>query len=802
MDETIVTINGTNIVISLEKAGLFATTTEPERSALIEGILREIKKVNLTTELLYKVLIEYILCEAKTNNVFSDFCGYKLKCAFNDGYYYYKITKNTKNTAVSLQPHKYKKMFQICNEIINSLKFIFIGKNSTVYKLYTFNVENIVTNSAGIAPLSKSERGMLVSDYGSLKSFVRLAHDTNDHLVVFENYPTQKLLFIEEDFENSGILNYFANTGLIRSTAQLFLNEVALNAEDEKVRIQDKINNLDDTPANKKSRTEDHTALVDKIKQEEGKYKDAYTILLTEINKILSFADPDQTNPLLVQNDCSATFTYTDKSSRNEQLIIISFTFGSMYSVYGIDSQKIRSYILPLKNTGYGGLYGRVDNVTASEYKWAVDFNVLDNKSNELFKGKSREDIIQQIVTTFDLLKDNYIEYCKDVNVIPEKNGFKYEKTTDGYILCNTHIGKLPVYYYRKVQLTKIDDPDTMKVVKTPNINSGSFRNSPSTTTSGYLFEEKDGNLPYGSIGINLPISFSIKDNRIKIKDIKKDFPSLKNKFNYLKRNNKPRAKGGQNGIMKKSLSKKINPIIDVQFSNKWNGGATDFCNLIYAEFNTKVNPTNESPKSQWQTLKLSSPKALLPVNQEWCHLMGHGDGGDETSENLVGGSYHCNTEQLAIESAQRHFTHKSGSAKNYILKVTAYLFKSSGSMVDNATGNYINLNQLKNIKNIRTKDSEKFGKEEIFKKLVEEQNLLLGSSPFAQFIHYKIYEVDKSVKNTEDLISNTNLIKVFDHYFEAQSEFFDKNQANLLYANVMLALGETKFEKLSPSSK
>ena len=41
-------------------------------------------------------------------------------------------------------------------------------------------------------------------------------------------------------------------------------------------------------------------------------------------------------------------------------------------------------------------------------------------------------------------------------------------------------------------------------------------------------------------------------------------------------------------------------------------------------------------------------------TNQEWCHLIGHGDGGDETQQNLVAGSKHCNTEQLAIELGLR----------------------------------------------------------------------------------------------------------------------------------------------------
>ncbi len=39
------------------------------------------------------------------------------------------------------------------------------------------------------------------------------------------------------------------------------------------------------------------------------------------------------------------------------------------------------------------------------------------------------------------------------------------------------------------------------------------------------------------------------------------------------------------------------------------------------------------------------------PDDYEWCHLWGHGLGGDETPENLVAGTHACNTEQLEIES-------------------------------------------------------------------------------------------------------------------------------------------------------
>lgn len=58
-------------------------------------------------------------------------------------------------------------------------------------------------------------------------------------------------------------------------------------------------------------------------------------------------------------------------------------------------------------------------------------------------------------------------------------------------------------------------------------------------------------------------------------------------------------------------------------------------------------------------------------VTQEWCHLVGHGDRGDDAPYNLVSGSYHANTEQLAIETGMRAL----GEVHRRILavKVSAY---------------------------------------------------------------------------------------------------------------------------------
>ena len=63
--------------------------------------------------------------------------------------------------------------------------------------------------------------------------------------------------------------------------------------------------------------------------------------------------------------------------------------------------------------------------------------------------------------------------------------------------------------------------------------------------------------------------------------------------------------------------------------------------------------------------LQLEAPPATA---FEWCHLIGHGDGGAEIPQNFVAGTHYANTNQLAIEIARR------SQGNNFRLKVTAYV--------------------------------------------------------------------------------------------------------------------------------
>lgn len=70
---------------------------------------------------------------------------------------------------------------------------------------------------------------------------------------------------------------------------------------------------------------------------------------------------------------------------------------------------------------------------------------------------------------------------------------------------------------------------------------------------------------------------------------------------------------------------------------------------------NTGSNPNNNAPTS-------------ISTDQEWCHLFGHAGGGEDAYFNFVSGSHYANTEQLAVEMAQRQ-----GKYPDLKVSVTAY---------------------------------------------------------------------------------------------------------------------------------
>ena len=104
------------------------------------------------------------------------------------------------------------------------------------------------------------------------------------------------------------------------------------------------------------------------------------------------------------------------------------------------------------------------------------------------------------------------------------------------------------------------------------------------------------------------------------------------------------------------------------------------------------VLDTDEEAQQQWKMDNLMDAdvtKESLKTDQEWCHLLGHGDGGSEDLSNFVAGSKHCNTEQLAIEVGQRRVTHAdffTEEAKDITAKITAYLLPNQGTWLTEGT--------------------------------------------------------------------------------------------------------------------
>lgn len=173
-------------------------------------------------------------------------------------------------------------------------------------------------------------------------------------------------------------------------------------------------------------------------------------------------------------------------------------------------------------------------------------------------------------------------------------------------------------------------------------------------------------------------------------------------------------------------------------------------------------------------------------VRQEWCHLRGHGDGGTEWVGNFVCGSYHCNTEQLAIESAIRMFTRHYPEL--FKLHSTAYLIPNDVSSTDNWLETYSHDPRYEHAQRSNV------GK----------------SAPVAAFIRYKI-SGPAEVRAPQDLPPAVGAQKVatapvaaaprvgttsgrsviFDYTFEGQSEFFDVNQYRIVYYTVIGAVRE-----------
>lgn len=252
------------------------------------------------------------------------------------------------------------------------------------------------------------------------------------------------------------------------------------------------------------------------------------------------------------------------------------------------------------------------------------------------------------------------------------------------------------------------------------------------------------------------------------------------NKGNDLTENPIKRTEAiGQNPIMKKAISTVAPKNASAMLENYLNSPSDDFNNDW---FRVKGYDFSEVKGRTQYGNKFETRKVL---NQEWCHLMGYKDSNSDKDANRVGnlvsGSYSCNTEQLAIESAQRSFTFQGG----YELRTTAYLF--DGKIKDDTYHDKMtnHLNGLQNYYNNRYTNNSSIKFAGTKQGYVDENANY--NNPVAAFFRYKVYD-----KN--------NKAKLLDHYFEAQSEFFDRNQYEILYNAVKLIFefyqsGSTDFD-------
>ncbi|MBV8187542.1 MAG: hypothetical protein JO339_09905 [Alphaproteobacteria bacterium] len=269
------------------------------------------------------------------------------------------------------------------------------------------------------------------------------------------------------------------------------------------------------------------------------------------------------------------------------------------------------------------------------------------------------------------------------------------------------------------------------------------------------------------------------------------------------------------------------------------------------------VGPNDSKASEAWKALSKTlttwndnaasdSAKKAVRTAQEWCHLLGHGDGGVEDYGNFISGSKHCNTEQLAIETGQR-----SGQRAFKVplaVKVSAYLFPSNGfakkrsrfadweirfflqfpevAQLCDSKGNFDQVKAFAKLAEIQKtvgiylqawqtvtvmKGSKPPGPDSIvarlpikpqgksepgrlnvptgaeFKKLDDAHKIKVCINLFAELrnIIELPYPVGDFVRYKIYNVAGSAPVKIFDHVFDAQEESFDYNEFKIVEATV-----------------
>ena len=347
--------------------------------------------------------------------------------------------------------------------------------------------------------------------------------------------------------------------------------------------------------------------------------------------------------------------------------------------------------------------------------------------------------------------------------------------------------------YYRRITSVPDEvtqDPlftDDSKVIQLYGVND---KRKPSGTENKELEWPDD---TFVAIAANLPICFNVEENLIRYFLDKQGRGKIINKGNSLFREQKPRKDAG---TAMSPIYRKLRPPLATELS------ASKVPATAFAKGAVEQSP---AVQDDWCVLKVASGN-YLPINQEWCHLRGHGDGGDEYPGNFVSGSYHCNTEQLAIETGQRLITQQMPE-HTFKLHTSAYLLKDATNYKSQVkdeqksqilTASYLQdqttYTAMLDNNNIR-RDVEKGVKGSKVKKPIATQSPppRIGEvAPLAAYLRYKVMKSGTATikaSGSKRLLDEGTLVKFFDFIFEGQSEFIDKNQFTIISQAVQFAL-------------
>lgn len=360
-------------------------------------------------------------------------------------------------------------------------------------------------------------------------------------------------------------------------------------------------------------------------------------------------------------------------------------------------------------------------------------------------------------------------------------------------------LGLFDFSYYRRITSFTDDEGDIDFTENSKVIQR--FKKGDKRKPRGSVDVPEWSNDDYDAVGVNLPICFNVPENIIRYYLDKQKRGKMINKGNTLYREQKPRKDAG-------TAMKPIYPLLKRPFSNAVTASkvpATAFANGSMAR--------SLSAREDWGKLKLDSSN-YLRVSQEWCHLRGHGDGGDEYPGNFVSGSIHCNTEQLAVETGQRLVTQQMPD-RSYVLHTTAYLLRDAKdykSSVDaDRDSQILDRNYLDDelaykamLQSNTARRSRELGKvtDNTSKKAkVETPKPRQGDvAPLAAYIRYKVMrseEVNPAAdvtkapdsKKRDRAEPEERRTKYFDFIFEGQSEFIDVHQFAIISQAVRFAL-------------